>query len=146
MSGFPVILFAVIAASTSASDLDRESLVAALEGVEAGNRAHIAALGVEVGGYNWFQDFRLGKGHGAVVLSRNLGGEIFLFTGSRLVGRKSLHEPLAVQARDLDGDGVMELVLESLDVRGTGVLEIAYHIYARDGSQLIDAWTRPASW
>ena len=125
--------------------LERSTLLSALVKGEAGDRADATSLHVDLGGFNWFQEIRLGSGWVAVVLSRNLEGELFLFSGEELRSRERTSEPISATARDLDGDSVAEILLETFG-HGTGVRIDAYEIYSVQNSALLKVWSDWASW
>ncbi|MFI5091299.1 MAG: hypothetical protein ACHP7P_14715 [Terriglobales bacterium] len=146
-------------ALTPTSVLSVTPVRAALIDARAGNREHAISLGIDLAGFNWFQEVDIGQpavpsgaepvGSTTVFLvSRHLSGEIFVFgPDGRIASRRAINEPVTYQPIDLDDDGVMELMVEEIDDWGNGpVYETGYHIYGGLTEGVRQLWSAPAVW
>jgi hypothetical protein len=126
---------------------------ALIEG-RSGHRESATSLGIDLAGFNWFQEIAIAQRAvtpqqvvTVFLLSRHLSGEIFAFgPDGRLASRLAIGEPVTYQPIDLDGDGLMELMVEEVDGYGTGIYETGYHIYGALAERVKQVWTAPALW
>jgi hypothetical protein len=145
-------------ASTPTPVLSVAPVRAALIDARSGHRELATSLGIDLAGFNWSQEVDIGQpampcdaepvGSTTVFLvSRHLSGEMFVFgADGHLVSRLAIGEPVTYQPIDLDGDGVVELMVEEVDGDGTGSYETGYHIYGAFAEGVRQLWTAPALW
>ena len=77
----------------------------------------------------------------AVVVSKNLGGYLFVFhpDGTQLA-QEQTGEIIWLQLFDFNGDGIAELVTEEAEARGTGLLVQYFIVYRVVGHQIEQLW------
>jgi len=121
---------------------DHQEILEALENARRGDIEKARGGPIDVRGYNFHWQLEPGGGTKVVIVSRNLGGSLLVFSenGALLVEREC-DEVTSVQWVDLDADGEPEWITEEIDGRGTGLLVKVFKVYrhAGDGIQLL--WT-----
>jgi hypothetical protein len=113
------------------------------EAIEALGRAKrgddLPELGIR--SYLWHSDLLLSRTQRLVVVARLQGSTFLLFVSGAPVGRVEANEPSAIEMFDLNGDGVLEVMTETRDAWGTGVVRRRYHLYAADGTRVYELWS-----
>jgi len=153
-SALAAIVLAVTTAAAKSPALSE--VLSALERAAEGDRGPAAKLGVQLDGFNWFQHVRLDEpitpvkvSTSAIVISRNLEGQLLLFRGRSMVASQSLAEPIRVTPALVQcgsSSAPLGLLIESIDVRGTGVYESDFHLLSGEADKLKDLWHAPSRW
>jgi hypothetical protein len=96
---------------------------------------------LELDGYSFDWELRTGGDFTVVVLSRNLKGQLAVFSGDgRLATSKDIGEVQSVQLCDLDNDGISEAITDEVRERGTGLLTRYFGVYRATGTSVDKLW------
>ena len=144
-------------AAAAAKSPALSEVLSALERAAEGDHGPAASLGVQLEGFNWFQHVRLDESimpvkvpTSAVLISCNLEGQLLLYSGQSMVAREVLAEPVRVTPVFVGPCGgpaaPFGVLIESIDVRGTGIYETGFHLFVVQANRLKDVWHAPSKW
>src|SRR5437879_5971806 len=78
---------------------------------------------IDVQNLNYSREVEIGGGFRVIVLSKNMGGALILFSPQQLAeDSMATNEITWLQLFDLNDDGISELVTEEIEAQGTGIL------------------------
>jgi len=111
------------------SDLDLARRTLALR-ARGGEDSPSEVLGTSLAGYSFHREIEVGGGLTVVVISRNLTGNLLVFsTAGKLTAKGDTQEILSIELADLDQDGIDELLTEEVETRGAGMFASRFAVY-----------------
>jgi hypothetical protein len=100
---------------------------------------------IDLAGYSFHWELRLGDTGTLVVISRNLGGYVLTFAPQgALKGLQATDEIVSMQLCELDDDGVPELITDEIVGRGTGILSREFRVYRVSATPIRRLWNAPS--
>lgn len=153
---FPALLLILTAFSTTARAQDSQGSSAltidqARQILDRGTpSATLGAITLE--GLNYSREIGLGQGLRVIVLSKNTGGGLLLFSPSGVLQNSiATGEITWIQLFDLNDDGISEVVTEEVEGRGTGILVKNFKLYTVADGRIEQIWKhlsyrRESSW
>jgi hypothetical protein len=128
--------FVVCTLDSQASEELSERVVRQELAKKGENPEYVSSI-VSLEGYSFSWELSPSPAAKVIVISRNLSGELYIFdTSGNLVRRLNTGEIVSAQLCELDGGGSAEILLDEVDIRGTGILSRSVHIYTIHGLEL----------